>query len=100
LYGKQISISFITEIELGSLNGSVNRTPEILSELFNEVVIVHSNPSISKQATLFRNRYRIPVADAIVAATAHYLGLPLITANKIFMKIPDLRLVEYRTKTR
>jgi predicted nucleic acid-binding protein len=41
-----------------------------------------------------RQKYRVKLPDAIIAATALYLSLPLMTRNvKDFSLIPDLKLI-------
>jgi len=38
-------------------------------------------------------KFVIKLPDAIIAATALYLDLPLLTADKEFSKIPDVKLI-------
>ncbi len=43
-----------------------------------------------------RLRYKLKLPDAIIAATAAHLGIPLITADKSFAKLkPEFDLVIY-----
>ncbi len=49
---------------------------------------------IKALAIKIRRSYRLKLPDAIIAATALYLGLPLITRNvKDFTNILELRLI-------
>ncbi len=52
--------------------------------------------SIQDRAVELRLRYRLKLPDAVIAATAVHLGIPLITADKIFSKLkPECEIVLY-----
>ena len=91
---KTFTISFITELELLSIpmNSVQNRK---IKALLKECYILNINEEIKNHTIDFRNKYNIKLPDAIVAATAHYLDLPLITADKGFKKIDELNLFIY-----
>lgn len=91
---KTFTISFITELELLSIptNSIQNRK---IKALLKECYILNINEEIKNHTIDFRNKYNIKLPDAIVAATAHYLDLPLITADKGFKKIDELNLFIY-----
>lgn len=91
---KTFTISFITELELLSIpmNSIQNRK---IKSLLKECYILNINEEIKNHTIDFRNKYNIKLPDAIVAATAHYLDLPLITADKGFKKIDELNLFIY-----
>jgi predicted nucleic acid-binding protein len=60
-------------------------------EIFNEIAI---DAGIKADAINIRRNYRLKLPDAIIAATARHLGLPLITRNvKDFKNIPELKLI-------
>jgi len=43
-----------------------------------------------------RRRYKLKIPDAIIAATAIHLGIPLITADKTFARLqPDHEVLIY-----
>lgn len=44
-------------------------------------------------AALIRRQYRIKLPDAIISATAKYLSVPLVTADNIFKKVPDVDII-------
>lgn len=95
---KSIFISFITEIELLSYKQFLGDNQTIIKELIDSTTIVHSNSVISKRAANIRRNHGLALPDAIIAATAEFLNVPLISADKAFLKISDIRVVEYRTK--
>ena len=53
---------------------------------------------IKKTTIGLKQKYTIKTADAIIAASAIYLNLPLVTADKSFKKIQeiDLQLLELK----
>jgi predicted nucleic acid-binding protein len=91
---KTFTISFITELELLSIPANPTQLKKIKS-LLKECYILNINDEIKKNTIDFRNKYNVKLPDAIVAATAHYLDLPLITADKGFKKIEELNLFIY-----
>lgn len=87
-------ISTITAMEVlswpGHLEESVLMTTAFL-EVFDEIAI---DAEIKVVAIKIRRNYRLKLPDAIIAATALHLGLPLITRNvKDFRDIPELKLI-------
>lgn len=59
-----------------------------------EVVEIHR--SVQDMAVDLRLRYKLKLPDAIVAATAAHMGIPLITADKVFAKLnPEFEVVVY-----
>ncbi len=91
---KTFTISFITELELLSIPANPTQLKKIKS-LLKECYILNINDEIKKNTIDFRNKYNVKLPDAIVASTAHYLDLPLITADKGFKKIEELNLFIY-----
>ena len=52
--------------------------------------------SLQDLAVDLRLRYKLKIPDAIIAATAIHLGIPLITADKTFGKLkPEFEILLY-----
>lgn len=87
-------ISTITAMEVLSWPGHSDESVEMTAaflEVFDEITI---DAEIKVVAIKIRRNYRLKLPDAIIAATALHLGLPLITRNvKDFKDIPELRLI-------
>ena len=66
-----------------------------LSELLNDCIIIDINPSIKKNAITHRVKNKLKLPDASIAATAQYLSLPLLTADKDFKKINKIDVLLY-----
>jgi predicted nucleic acid-binding protein len=61
--------------------------------LLNSCFIAEINPDIKKTTKHLMQTYPIKLPDAIIAATAMYLDLPLLTSDTAFQKLPDIKLV-------
>lgn len=97
LYGyfeQPACISTITAMEVLSWPGHSDESVEMTSaflEVFDEIAM---DAEIKVLAIKIRRNYRLKLPDAIIAATAVHLGIPLITRNvKDFKEIPELRLI-------
>ncbi len=93
LDGKQVWISVITELELFGKKGlSLIERAEI-ELLLDSCFIADINPAIKQIIKNLLQKYRIKIPDAIIAATAIYLDMPLLTADTGFKRIPELNLI-------
>lgn len=92
LQGKNICISFISEMELLS---KPNITPEqikIVRDMIDSCILIEMNNKIKSEAIKYRRKHRLKLPDAIVAATAKYLRIPLLTMDKDFKRASDIQL--------
>ncbi|MEO6685539.1 MAG: PIN domain-containing protein [Dyadobacter sp.] len=65
-------------------------------ELFlEECAIIDINEGIKEITKKIRRNYALKLPDAIVAATAIFLGVPLLSADKQFGQVSDLTFVLY-----
>jgi len=88
-------ISVITEMELLSYPDLTPAAKENIQELLAACTIIDLNPTVKNKAIEIRRTHRLKLPDAIVAATADYLGLPLFTADKQMDKVEDLSVMLY-----
>lgn len=87
-------ISTITAIEVLSWPGHSDESLEITKAFLNIFDEIYLDDKIKITAISIRRNYRLKLPDAIIAATALNLGLPLITRNvKDFREIPGLKLI-------
>jgi hypothetical protein len=93
LDGKQVWISVITELELCGKKGLSNEEMNEINYLLDSCFIAEINPQIKNSAKHLMQHFPIKLPDAIIAATAMYLDLPLLTADEGFKKVPDLKLI-------
>lgn len=82
--------SFITEMELLSkknLTASEDKTIRLLLERCQRF---NHSQSLTEATIIIKRKYGIKLPDAIIAATAQYAGIPLLTADKQFNKIKEI----------
>ena len=91
-------VSDITEIELLGKKDMGAGEYKLRKDFLDNCVIVDLTELIKKVTIKLKQKYTIKTADAIIAASAIYLNLPLITADKGFKKIRelDLQLLELK----
>lgn len=93
LEGSQLFISVITEIELLGMYGISPPDLKSVKNIINDCVIVDFNNEIKQMAIELKQKNKIKLPDAIIAATSISLNFPLFTADKYFSKIPNLNCV-------
>jgi len=93
LDNKQIYLSVLTELELfGKPNLSVQDN-KIIGVLLDECFVIDINQEIKHIYREIKQKHIIKLPDAIIAATAIYLDIPLLTFDKGFKNIPQLKLM-------
>jgi hypothetical protein len=92
---KEIVISFITELELLSLPKISDKSKKLIKELLKICLIIDINAEFKDLAIEFRKKSKIKLPDAIIAATAYFHQLPLLTADKQFKSIEELEVLIY-----
>lgn len=96
LQGKDIYLSFVTELELISFKGITERQEKQVAELLSDCSIIPMNKLVKEKYIELRKKYSLKLADAIIAASALAFDMPLITADKDFKKINKLKLITYQ----
>jgi predicted nucleic acid-binding protein len=96
LQDKHIYISFITEMELlGFANISVEEELQIRI-LLSQCVIVDLELGIKELAISTRKNYKLRLPDSIIVASALFLDIPFITADKGLQRLEEtLGLIIY-----
>jgi hypothetical protein len=93
LVDKELLLSEISEIELLSFpNLSVEQEKELKS-FISECTVVGLNQEVKNLTIALRKSTRQKVPDTIIAASAIYHKVPLITADKNFSRFEMLDLI-------
>lgn len=100
LQGKDIHLSFISELELIGFKGITIKEENAISSLLNDCSIISLNNRIKEKYVEIRKFHSLKLADAIIAATALTFDFPLITADKQFKTIEALKLITYQHDTK
>ena len=64
-----------------------------LKQLIDDCFMLDWNSGIKSKTIELRKKYCIKLPDAIIAATSIVYGIPLVTADKGFLKIKELDLI-------
>ena len=84
--GESVVEPFITEIELlGAFSISKSQKNQF-KNLLNDCLILEMNYQIKNTCIYIRNKYKIKIPDAIIAATAIEFNIPLLTSDQGFEK--------------
>lgn len=91
---RAINVSVITQIEVLSFNPDKDDNYAVLVDFFDSAVIFDLVPEVVNQTIHIRQRRKIKLPDAIIAATALVNKLTLISRNtKDFKNIEGLEVL-------
>ncbi len=85
-------VSDITEIELLGKKDIGESEYKLRKDFLDNCVIVDLTELIKKITIKLKQKYTIKTADAIIVASAIYLNVHLVTADKGFKRIKELDL--------
>lgn len=89
----QSGLSFISELEL--LSNPYFKDEEFLSaqHLISEHEVIYYRPEFKDIVVSIRSKKKLKIPDAIIAATAIYFEVPLVSSDKGFLNIEGLDLI-------
>ncbi len=90
---KDLTISFITELEILSFPKLNMEAQSQIIGLLNNCTIVELKQEIKNLTIELRKKYTLKLPDAIIAASAYFYKLPLITADKAFQKLKEMNII-------
>jgi hypothetical protein len=90
-----LHISFVTELESLSYQKLSAEERVTIRNFLSECILLELNADIKKMVVDLRMKYRLKLPDAIIAATACYHQLPLVSADKAFSKVTELELIRF-----
>ena len=88
-------ISVISEIEILGFNFKSQSDEYAVKRYLRFTKIIPLNSEIKEIAIRLKKNYKTKVGDSIVCATAIYFDMPLVSADKNFKKIKELKLVYF-----
>ena len=88
----RLGVSVITEMELLSFPRVTPTELSNLKAVLSDCIIFPLNDTVKDRAIHIRRTYGTKLPDSIVAATSLECAVPLITADKGFKKITELKL--------
>ena len=96
LENKQLIVSFISELELLSYQDLKENEGLKIKQFLSECIILDINQLIKERTVELRRKYSLRLPDSIVIATALYLNVPIISADKELAKVRESDLVLYQ----
>ena len=85
---REVHLSVVNEIELKCFPKLTPADIQIINIYLSRTILWSINGAIKEIAIEFRKTYRLGLADAIIAATASVLDMPLVTQDKDFTRLP------------
>jgi predicted nucleic acid-binding protein len=92
LDNNDIFISVITEIELLGFKNISTDDSTYFKSIIGECFSIEIIPQIKEITISLKKKYKIKLPDSVIAATALFLEIPLITFDKGFSEIEELEL--------
>lgn len=88
-------LSFINELE--ALSGAYFFPEELshISVFLKDQIIINYRPELKEIVVKLRAKKKLKLPDAIVAATALYYNLPLVSSDKSFKGVEGLDFIYY-----
>ena len=93
LNGKQVYISAITELEFYRKPILTSKEIKIIDTLIDSCYIVDLTQPIKQLVKQLSRKYKLKLPDVIIAASALYSDIPLVTFDNDFSDIEELNLV-------
>ena len=98
--GRRITISEITEMEI-QCNPALNSSERILlKEFLGECIIIRLNEEIKDLAVKIRLTTRMKLMDSIIAASAQWTKLVLVTGDEKFDSVKSIDLILLPSKSK
>jgi predicted nucleic acid-binding protein len=96
LRDKIFFLSFINELELLSYPSIKSEEIIYIEYFLTECTILEYSKNIKDLTITIRKKYKLKLPDAIIAATAIFFNMPLISADNHFEKINELILIKFQ----
>ena len=98
LQDSQIYISFITELELLGYKNITPTEHRSIKNFLSDCIIIDINDAIKNHVVSIRKLHSVKLPDSIIASTALFLELPLLSADKGYKRITGFSLLLYSAK--
>jgi tRNA(fMet)-specific endonuclease VapC len=95
IHQKTVAINFIVEIELLSWPSLNKKSIEAITGIIKEARCFDYSYQLKEYTIRLRQQYKLKLADAFIASTALTYDLTLISADKVFSKIPSIKFINF-----
>jgi len=86
-------VSYITELELLGVFSISKNQAENAQNLIDNCFVFEMNLEIKRKVIMLKQKYKLKLPDAIIAATAITYDLPFLTSDADFKIIRELQLI-------
>jgi predicted nucleic acid-binding protein len=93
---KNIFLSFVSQLELLSSKTIEASDMQLIKSFIDECTVIDITPGIKETAITIRRNYSLKLPDSIILATSLWLNMPLITADKDFIKVEIADLIFFK----
>lgn len=90
---KLLAVSFVTEMELLGKPAITSLEIKSCKALLSDCVIIPFSDDIKERAIAIKQKRKVTLADALIAATGLQYDFPILTFDKGFSKIQGLNLL-------
>lgn len=91
----EIYISFISELEILGFPELDKKEEVLIRNFLKNFTIININKEIKNTVIQLRKRYKLKLPDCIIAATAIYKKMPLLSADNDFRKVEEIDFILY-----
>jgi len=95
LEGKNLYISFITQLELLSYQGLTEKDFKKISDFISQCTVIDITEGIKEITIRLRKQYGLKLPDAIIIGTATWFSIPVISADQDFSKASEADVIIY-----
>ncbi|MVM40783.1 PIN domain-containing protein [Spirosoma sp. HMF3257] len=93
LSDRLVYASVITEMEMQCKANQPTEERKLIKSLLNDCIIIELTPQVKLEAIKIRRTTRMKLMDSIVAASARFHGLPIVTGDNAFERVAHLDLI-------
>lgn len=86
-------ISIITELELLSSSNLNKLEEDAIIDICSISSIINIDADIKDKTIKLRKKYKLKLPDAVICATAKSLDIPLVSDDKTFEKVEEIKLL-------
>lgn len=90
---KELVVSSITEIELLAFPDITQDVEVQIRNLLNDCIIVDIKQEIKELTIELRRKYKLKLPDSIIAASAFFNKIPLLTSDKAFKRVEEMDIL-------
>lgn len=84
------AFSYITEMEILSKKGISKAEDSLIRKLLDQCRKIGHSQEITDLTIMLRRKYALKLPDAIIAATAIFVKLPVLTADRSFAQVKEI----------